>query len=217
MPIVAALTPDELLTTTRAVRKRLDLTRPVPMSLVRECLGIAVQAPSGGNSQPWHWIVVTDAQTRTAIGEYYSRAVRRYLVSPSEAAKQFPDDPTRAAVQRRITESSAYLGEHMGEVPVQVIPCLRVSSQQLTKDNQADVWGSLLPAVWSYMLAARSRGLGTAWTTLHLNYEREVAELLGLPDDVRQAALVPTAYYTGDTFRPAARQPPDEMLHLDHW
>lgn len=214
---MGALTPDELLTTTRAVRKRLDLTRPVPLPLVRECLEIALQAPSGGNRQRWQWIVVTDPETRATIGDYYGRSARRYMASPSSAAKQFADDPARAAAQRRIGDSASYLGEHMGEVPVQVIPCLRLSSAGLPDGNQADLWGSLLPAAWSYMLAARSRGLGTAWTTLHLRYEREVAELLGIPDDVRQAALIPTAYYLGDTFRPAARRPLDEVLHLDRW
>ena len=103
----------------------------------------------------------------------------------------------------------AYLGEHLGEAPVLVIPCLQTSPGALGAGNQAGLWGSLLPAAWSYMLAARARGLGTAWTTLHLEYEREVAELLELPDDVYQGVLIPTAYYTGETFRPAPRQPLD--------
>ena len=209
------LTPDELLTTTRTVRKRLDLTRPVPMDLVRECLEIGLQAPSGSNRQGWHWVVVTDPELRAAVGAVYGRAVREYLDSEASAARLFADDPGRAPVQRRVGDSVAYLGEHMGEVPVLLIPCLRVPS--LPAGNQAGVWGSLLPAVWNYMLAARARGLGTAWTTLHLAYEREVADLLGLPEDVRQGALVPTAYYTGETFRPAPRQPLEEILHVDGW
>ncbi len=211
------LTPDELLTTTRTVRKRLDLTRPVPMDLVRECLEIGLQAPSGSNRQGWHWIVVTDPARRAAVGEVYGRAVREYLASEGSAARLFADDPGRAPVQRRVGDSVAYLGENMGRVPVLLIPCLRLSGPDLPAGNQAGVWGSLLPAVWNYMLAARARGLGTAWTTLHLAYEREVAELLGLPDDVRQGALVPTAYYTGETFRPAPRQPLEEILHVDGW
>ncbi|MEU5879859.1 nitroreductase family protein [Spirillospora sp. NPDC047279] len=211
----APLTPDELLTTTRTVRKRLDLTRPVPMELIRECLEIALQAPSGSNRQDWQWIVVTDPDRRKAVGDFYRRAVDRYLASDGSAAKLFADDPGRAEVQRRVGDSVGYLGEHMGEVPVLLIPCLRVP--RLASGNQAGAWGSLLPAVWSYMLAARARGLGTAWTTLHLLYEDEMAELLGLPSDVRQAALVPTAYYTGETFKPAPRVPLDEVLHLDRW
>jgi nitroreductase len=211
------LSPDELLTTTRSVRKRLDLTRPVPLELVRECLQIAVQAPSGSNRQTWEWLVVTDAERRREIGALYRRAVERYLASPGAAGKLFADDPGRSAVQRRVGDSVAYLGEHMGEVPVLVIPCLHVSGRGLTSGNQAGLWGSLLPAAWSYMLAARARRLGTAWTTLHLTFEQEVAALLGLPDDVRQGALIPTAYYTGDTFQPAPRRPIDDVLHVNGW
>jgi nitroreductase len=211
------LSPDELLTTTRSVRKRLDLTRPVPLDLVRECLEIALQAPSGSNRQSWQWIVVTEADQRKAIGEFYRRAVAEYLASEGSAARLFADDPTRAPVQQRVGSSVAWLGEHMGDVPVLLIPCLLSTSGPLPQGNQADVWGSLLPAVWSYMLAARARGLGSAWTTLHLEYEAEVARLLGLPDDVHQGALIPTAYYTGTGFRPAARVPLDKVLHLDRW
>ena len=209
------LTPDELLTTTRTVRKRLDLTRPVPLDLVRECLEIALQAPSGSNRQGWHWVVVTDAEKRRAIGDVYRRVAEGYVRSAGSAGRLFQDDPERGPVQSRIGDSVAYLGEHMGEVPVLVIPC--ITARRLDAGNQAGLWGSLLPAAWSYMLAARSRGLGTAWTTLHLRYEEEVAELLGLPSDVRQGALIPTAYYTGETFRPAPREPLDHVLHLDRW
>ncbi|GAA4531366.1 MULTISPECIES: nitroreductase family protein [Nonomuraea] len=214
---ILPLSPDELLTTTRSVRKRLDLRRPVPAELVRECLEIALQAPSGGNRQGWHWIVVTDPGLRARIGDYYGRSVRAYHASGSSAGKLFQDDPDRAATQRRISDSSAYLGEHMGEVPVLVIPCIEVPGGGFPEGNQAGLWGSLLPAAWSYMLAARARGLGTAWTTLHLAYESEIAELLGLPAEVRQGALIPTAYYTGDTFKSAPRVPLDQVLHLDGW
>jgi nitroreductase len=209
------LTPDELLTTTRTVRKRLDLTREVPLELIRECLEIALQAPSGSNRQSWHWLVVRDVRLRAAIGDVYRRAVDAYLSSPGAAGRLFADDPERSAVQRRVGDSVAYLGEHMGEVPVLVLPCLRVA--RLPAGSQAGLWGSILPAAWSFMLAARARGLGTAWTTLHLAHEAEVARILGLPDDVRQSVLIPTAFYTGTTFRPAARGPVEEVLHLDRW
>lgn len=209
------MTPDELLTTTRTVRRRLDLTRPVPPELIRECLEIALQAPSGGNKQGWHWVVVTDPDQRAAIGRVFTRAAREYLASDHAAPKLFADDPERAPVQHRIGEGVAYLAEHIAEVPVMVVPCLRVAS--VPSGGQAGLWASLHPATWSYMLAARARGLGTAWTALHLAYEREVAGLLGLPEDIRQGSLIPTAYYTGETFRPARRQPLEEVLHLDRW
>jgi nitroreductase len=209
------LTPDELLTTTRTVRRRLDLTRDVPMSLIHECLEIALQAPSGSNRQGWHWIVVTDAEQRAAIGDVYRRAAEEYLASPGFAGRLFADDPERSQVQQRVGDSVAYLGEHMGKVPVLVLPCLQVRA--LPARNQAGLWGSILPAAWSFMLAARARGLGTAWTTLHLVHEAEVARILGLPEDVRQSVLIPTAYYTGRSFRPAHRAPLDDVLHLDRW
>jgi nitroreductase len=209
------LTADELLTTTRSVRKRLDLERPVPIELVRECLEIALQAPSGSNRQSWHWIVITEPDQRAAIGELYRRSVESYLQSSGSAGRLFSDDPERAAVQGRVGSSVAYLGERMGQVPVLVIPCLQ--ARALPAGNQAGMWGSILPAAWSYMLAARERGLGTAWTTLHLRYEQEVADLLGLPADIRQAALIPTAYSVGTDFRPAPREPLDTVLHLDRW
>ena len=212
----AALTPDELLTTTRTVRKRLDLSRPVPIELVRECLEIALQAPSGSNRQGWQWLVITDATLRHSIGEVYRRALEEYMQSGASAGNLFADDPNRAPVQQRVGDSVAWLGERMGEVPVMVIPCIK-AGRTLPAGNQAGLWGSVLPAAWSYMLAARARGLGTAWTTLHLEYEAEVADLLALPPGVHQAALIPTAYYTGDTFRPAARAPLDSVLHLNGW
>jgi nitroreductase len=211
------LTPDELLTTTRSVRRRLDFDRPVPLALVEECLRIALQAPNGSNVQGWHWVVVTDPEKRAAVGDAYRRATEAYLASPGAAGKLFADDPGRAPVQRRVGASVAYLAENMGRAPVLVIPCLKVGRRGLGSGNQAGLWGSLLPAAWSYMLAARARGLGTAWTTLHLRYEQEVADVLGIPADVRQGVLIPTAYHTGDGFRPAARVPLEEVLHVDHW
>ena len=210
------LSPDELLTTTRSVRKRLDLTRPVPLSLVRECLDVALQAPSGSNRQGWHFLVVTDPDKRAAIGEYYRRSFASYAASGDAAGSLHADDPARSAQQQRVGDSAAYLAERMGQVPVLVLPCIEVD-EELPAANQSGLWGSVLPAAWSYMLAARARGLGSAWTTLHLRYESEVAEVLGIPSGVRQAALLPTAYYTGETFRPAKRQPLDDVLHVDGW
>ena len=209
------LNPDELLTTTRTVRKRLDLERPVPLEVVKECIDIALQGPSGSNRQTWHRVVITDAAKRAAVGEYYRRAVESYLAGPGAAGKLHADDPERGPVQRRVGDSVAYLGERMGQVPVLVIPCLQVRS--LPAGNQAGLWGSILPSAWSYMLAGRARGLGTAWTTLHLTYEQEVSELLGLPEDIRQTVLIPTAFSIGTNFKPAPRQPLDDVLHIDGW
>jgi len=214
---VLPLSPDELLSTTRSVRKRLDLDRPVPLELVKECLEVALQAPSGSNRQGWHFVVVTDAERRAAVGEFYRRSFADYANSGSFAGSLHGDDPARAAVQQRVGDSASYLGEVMGRVPVLLIPCIEVGSTELPASNQAGLWGSVLPAAWSYMLAARARGLGSAWTTLHLRFEREVGELLGIPPTVRQAALLPTAYFTGETFRPAARQPLEQVLHVDGW
>lgn len=214
--MAATLTPDELLTTTRAVRKRLDLTRPVPLELVRECLEIALQAPSGSNAQSWHWVVVTDQAKRAAIGEIYREQFDRYEESRGFAGRLFADRPERAQVQQRVGSSARWLGDHMGEVPVLLLPCIRTGGP-FQAVNQAGLWGSLLPAAWSYCLAARSRGLGTSWTSLHLPREAEVAAVLGIPDGVHQGALIPTAYYTGETFKPAPREPLDTVLHVDAW
>lgn len=209
------LGPDELLTTTRAVRKRLDLSRPVPMELIRECLDIATQAPTGSNKQGWHWIVVTDEAKRKAIGEIYRGEFERYRAAGGVSASLHQDDPERAAVQARVGSSADYLAQHMGEVPVHLIAAIEAS--RLPAANQASLWGSILPAVWSYMLAARARRLGTVWTTLHLHRERDVADLLGLPENIHQGALIPTAYYTGETFKPAPRVPLDDIVHVDGW
>ncbi|WP_300013445.1 nitroreductase family protein [Pseudonocardia sp.] len=207
------LGPDELLTTTRSVRKRLDLDRPVPLALVRESLEVAVQAPSGGNQQGWHWMVVTDPELRAGIGDYYRQSYLAYRDSPAYAGRAVPG---REEVQARVASSADHLAEVMGRVPVHVIACI-TAAEELPASNQAGLWGSLLPAAWSFQVAARARGLGSAWTTLHLRYEREISALLGIPPQVRQGVLLPTAYYTGETFRPAKREPLDTVLHLDRW
>jgi nitroreductase len=209
------LGPDELLSTTRSVRKRLDFDRPVPLELVKESIEVALQAPTGSNQQGWHWIVVTDAEKRARIGEYYRQSYERYANSTAAAARTAALSEERQAVQGRVRTSSQYLADRMGEVPVHVIAC--ITAADLPAGNQAGLWGSLLPAAWSYQLAARARGLGSAWTTLHLAYEKEVAELLGIPPEVRQGVLLPTAYFTGETFKPAPREPLEKVLHVDSW
>jgi nitroreductase len=214
---VLPLPPDELLTTTRSVRKRLDLHRPVPVELVRECLEVALQAPTGGNRQGWHWVVVTDPDLRRAIGDHYRQSYdAAYRTGGARSVTPSADRAARQATQQRVQSSADYLAEHMGDVPVLVLAAIEAAAE-LPADNQAGLWGSLLPAAWSYQLAARARGLGSAWTTLHLRYEREISQLLGIPPNVRHGVLLPTAYYTGETFKPAPREPLDRVLHLDRW
>lgn len=213
MSDVLPLGPDELLTTTRSVRKRLDLDRPVPPEVVREALEVALQAPSGSNQQGWHWLVITDEDKRQAIGGYYREAFEAYRNSTAYPTRRSTGD---SATQERVADSATHLAERMADVPVLVIGAIEANAE-LPAANQAGMWGSLLPAAWSLQLALRARGLGSAWTSLHLQYEKEIAELLGIPAHVRQGILLPVAYYTGETFRPAPRRPLDEVLHVDGW
>ena len=212
------LTPDELLTTTRSVRRRLDTSRPVEMSVIRECLEIALQAPTGGNVQGWHFVVVTDAAKRAALAELFRKAVDWYREQPTGAGNLFQDDPVRGPQQRKVMESVEHLVENLHAVPIHLIPCLTGRPAVTGPLPAFTRGGSIYPAVWSFMLAARLRGLGSVLTTLHLLYEREAAELLGIPfDTISQAGLVPVAHYTGETFRPAKRQALDMVLHVDGW
>jgi nitroreductase len=212
------LGPDELLSTTRAVRRRLDLSREVPLDLLRECIQVAQQAPSGSNQQGWHFVVVTDPAKRAALGEIYARAFALYENLPFAAGNIFQDDPMRAPVQQRVMDSARYLADHMGQAPVLLVPCIEGRVDGQPGFISASVWGSLFPAVWSFMLAARARGLGTSWTSLHLMFEEEAAGVLDIPyDTVSQGALVPVAYTVGTDFRPGSRQPVDDVVHLDTW
>ena len=212
------LTPDELLTTTRAVRKRLDLTRPVERSVIEACLAIAQQAPTGANRQDWHVVVVTDPGRRAALADCSRRGWQRYDDAGGGAGNLRTGDPVRDAVQARVGNSSASLARHMAEVPVLVVPCIAGRTDGLPVAAQAGTWGSILPAVWSFMLAARVRGLGTVWTTLHLAHEREAAAALGIPyDEVMQAALIPVASTRGTAFTPAHRAPLAAAVHWDGW
>jgi nitroreductase len=212
------LTTDQVLTTTRSVRKRLDLTRPVEPEIIRECLEIALQAPSGGNSQQWHFVVVTDPDKKLAVADLYRKSFSVYRAKKIEARSGQDATSPHAIIQQRVTDSSDYLAEHLHEVPVYLIPCITGRLDKLPIDQQAGSWGSILPATWNFMLAARARGLGTAWTTLHLPYEKEVAEVLGIPyEKITQAALIPVAYTLGTNFNPATREPLDKVLHWDKW
>lgn len=204
---------DRLLTTTRAVRKRLDLDRPVDPAIVLDCLRLAIQAPTGGNTQRWRWLIVDDPDKRQALADLYRRSFGPYM----EARRAEAEAAGRPAVTA-VAESSIYLAENLERVPVHVIPCqLDRVSETPSVGEAAGYYGSILPAVWNFMLALRSRGLGSAWTTLHLAFEREAAEVLGVPDTVTQTALVPVAHYTGDDFKPAKRRPIEEIAYLNGW
>jgi nitroreductase len=216
------LTPDQLLTTTRSVRKRLDFSRPVPPEVIRECLEIALQAPTGGNRQGWQFVVVADPAKRHALGDIYRKGWAQYMSlpmnQPSMIDRLFARDPERAQTQMRVADSAKYLAEHIHEAPVMVIPCIRGRAEGMAAFEQAGLWGSILPAAWSFMLAARARGLGTSLTSFHLFFEKEAADLLGIPyDKVTQAALIPVAYTQGTDFSPAGREPLDTVLHWDAW
>lgn len=200
------LTPDELLSTTRTVRKRLDLTRPVERELLEECLDLAFQAPSGGNLQGWHFVLVTDADRKKALADLYRKSKREN------------DPATVPPEHERVMSASAYLADHLHEVPVLLIPCMQGRVENSPFLQQAVTWASILPATWSFMLAVRARGLGTAWTSLHLGYEREAAAILGIPhDQVMQAALIAIAHTIGTDFKPGPRIPKDEHVHWDSW
>ncbi|MDX1413371.1 MAG: nitroreductase family protein [Candidatus Promineifilaceae bacterium] len=208
---------DKLLNTTRSVRRRLDLDRPVERKVIEECLEIAIQAPTGGNSQGWRFVVVTDADKRAAIGELYRQSFFIYAQSPREQGQSRGTGELYHKQRLRVVKSAVHLANHMGDVPVIIIPCIHGRVENLGVLEQAGLYGSILPAAWSLMLALRARGLGAAWTTLHLRYEAQIAELLGIPDDVTQAALLPVAYYTGDDFRPARRIPAPEVTYWNGW
>ena len=210
------LTADEVLTTTRSVRKRLDLTTPVPREVILEALAIALQAPTGSFSQGWSWMFVEDPEKKRAIADYYGANFDRYREQSRLA--QFPDGDLRAERRDSIRSSSDYLRQHFHEVPVLLIPLIEGRLDGLPVFGAASSWGSILPAVWSFMLALRERGLGSAWTTLHLPNEREVADLLGIPyDRYTQAGLFPIAYTIGTDFKPAPRIGLDELVHWDTW
>ena len=195
---------DHLLSTTRAVRKRLDLDRPVPPEIVEECLRLAIQAPTGSNRQGWHWVIVTDADKRAALAEMYRAGFGPYM----DRARSGSEGLTR------VGESALWLAQRLEQVPVHVIPCI----EDYTRGSaHAGVWASMYPAVWSFQLALRSRGLGSVLTTLHLPRAHDAAKLLAIPDGVLQAGLVPVAYYTGDDFKPAQRHLVEAVTSWNRW
>jgi len=214
------LSIDELLTTTRAVRKRLDLTRTVEAEVIQECLELAVQAPTPGGMQNWHFLVATEPSQREALAALYRKSARspggqedmlRQMISAATTEKESADLTRKVAPAR-------YLTQHLHEVPVHIVPCIQGRAMNLSAMEQSAFWGGIWPATWSFMLAARSRGLGTVLTTLHLAFEHEAADVLGIPyEQVTQVGLIPVAYTLGTEFKPAARKPLGEVLHWNRW
>ena len=217
MPLLP-LSPDDLLSTTRAVRRRLDLTRPVEREVLEECLALARQAPTGSNRQQWHFVVVTEPEKRAALADLWRIGADAYRRSSASALSRSPNASDQGSTAAKILTSVDYLAEHLQDVPVHVIPCSAGRPDGRPAALQAGYWGSILPATWSFMLAARSRGLGTCWTTFHLQSEEKAAAILGIPyPDVTQAALIPVAYTIGTDFRPAPRQPLSSIVHWNNW
>jgi nitroreductase len=213
------LSVDEVLATTRAVRKRLDFDKPVEPEVIKECLESAVQSPTGSNMQSWQWMVVTDADKRQALGDLYRQGWEQYVtMQGSVATVDTGGDADRAAQQDRVLDSAEYLAENFHRVPVMMIPILPGRMDGLPAMAATSMLGSILPGAWSFMLAARERGLGTAWTTIHLMFEQQAAEVLGIDyDNYTQCALITCGYSQGTDFKPAKRPPIETVLHWDSW
>ncbi len=209
MPAIDVANADLLLTTTKQVRKRLDLTRPVHTELLLECIDIASHAPMGGNQERNRWMIIDDPDIKAEIAPLYQSIGRPYLAAGGEGAE---------GRQAKVVESATFLVDHVAEVPAWVL-ALRLDRLPDGASNAetASYHGSVAPGVWSFQLAARARGLGSAWTTFHLAYEQQIAEMLGIPPTVTQIALLPVAFYTGDSFSPAPRRPAHEITYANHW
>jgi nitroreductase len=206
------LSAEEVLTTTRSVRKRLDFDRPVPRSTVEDCLRMAFQAPSGANSQGWGWVLVDDPKKKARMAELY----RAGMVDHRNRDNVGDAPPHRD--QPKVTDSVRYLADNIHRVPVLLVPTVEHTYGRGTTFQQASTWGSILPAVWSFMLALRAHGMGSAWTTIHLYREREMAELLGIPyPQTTQAGLFPVAYTLGTSFRAADRSASDGRIFWNEW
>lgn len=222
MDEVLDLSLDELLTTTRAVRKRLDLDRPVDRSVIEKCLEIGFQAPSGENLQAWGWVAVDDPAVRAQMADIYRAGVDVFVKEQAAAAEDRPLERmgmkvTDEGATKRVWDSSLYLYEHIQEVPILVVPLLKTRYENLRLFEAASAWGSVMPAAWNFMLALRSRGLGSVWTTGHLWCEKEMTELLGLPANNTQVGMFPVAYTKGTDFKPARRGPVSDVLHWNGW
>jgi nitroreductase len=213
------LSVDELLTTTRTVRKRLDLTRPVPRAVVEDCVNLALQAPNGSNNQSFEFVFVEDAGMRAKVADIYRAGMQHFIdMIAADPSIYSQGDVGRGGRREEMSVSTAHLNNHMHEVPLLLIPMLKGRMEGQNIFYQASLWGSIWPVTWNFMLAARSRGLGTALTTVHLWKEREMADVLGIPfDDYTQTGLIPVAYTLGTDFKPGLRVPARELMHWDRW
>ena len=202
------------------MRKRLDFDRPVGDDVVRECVELAMQSPSGSNNMTMQFVVVRDPDKRRALGEIYRQCYGIYTQLDGIYIGSIDKGEERAnAQQQRSAASADFLGEHMGDAPVLVIPCtVGARLDNVPAMMGASMGANVMPAMWSFMLAARARGLGTCWTTVHLMMEQAAADVLGIPfETVQQICLSPLAYTKGTEFKPAARPPADSIIHWDQW
>ena len=208
---------DHVLRTTRSVRLRLDFERPIDPAVIEECLEVALQAPTASNSQQWQWVVITDPDKISAVADIYRKSFQVLTDRPPEQRPAYGPDDSRTHQSEKVTKSAMYLAAEMHRCPAMLIACINGRIEQLPAMAHAGVYGSILPGAWSFMLAARERGIGMAWTTIHLRNEADVAAVLGIPDDVTQTVLFPMAYFTGEDFKPAPRVPLSEVVHWNAW
>ncbi|ORA10370.1 nitroreductase family protein [Mycobacterium arosiense] len=203
------LTVDEVLSTTRAVRQRLDVTKPVPRAVLEECLELAMQAPNGTNRNEWRWIVVDDREMVAQLAAEYKAAMGAYRQGAVDGAALTDGVPG----EDRIVASAYALAEKLHQMPAILIPLMPGRPDGRPLSEQSPMWGSILPAVWSFLLALRERGLGSAWTTVASRREEQIAELLGIPcDRYTQVGMFPIAYTVRVDFKKAYRKPLSEVL-----
>lgn len=215
---------ETVLTTTRAVRRRLDFDRPVDEDVVLDCLRIAVQAPTGGNAQDWRFVLIGDPEVKRRIADVYHDCFEEYVARPlagaGYAAPEVRGRLDTSPAAARMLEGARYLAENIGRAPWLLLACATrpdPSVDPTASGTVSAVYGSIYPAVWSFCLALRSRGLGSIITTLHVNEAARVAEILGIPDEATQCCLLPVAYTLGLNFKPAPRRPLEEVVFRDGW
>lgn len=197
---------DAALTTTRSVRLRLDLERPVDNEIILDCIDIAEQAPSGGNQGSRRWIVVRDPAMKDKLAALYMEAAGKWMIESRDktAGTGHPNE--------KVMASAAYLAEHLAEVPAIVIPTIIGVHDG---SGRPGLFDSVIQSAWSFCVALRARGLGTAWTTAILSRTDEVREILGIPDGMTEIAMLPVAWTRGTEFKPAPRFPAREITYFD--